>query len=76
MANRNDKVPENVPGKFYVDSTCSGCMVCCDTAPENFKMNDDDSHALVYKQPANADETTKCQEAMDGCPETAIGNDG
>ena len=27
-----------------------------DTAPENFKMKDDDSTAFVYKQPENDEE--------------------
>lgn len=75
MADPSTKQPENVPGKYYVDASCSGCMVCCDTAPDNFKMNEDDSHAFVCKQPAG-DEVEKANEAMDGCPETAIGNDG
>lgn len=76
MADKTKKVPENVPGKFYVDETCSGCEVCVSTAPENFKMNDDEDHAYVYKQPENDDELDACQEALENCPEEAIGDDG
>jgi ferredoxin len=50
--------------------------VCVDTAPENFKMNDDDSNAFVYKQPENDEETEACEEALESCPVDAIGNDG
>ncbi|MCU0724760.1 MAG: ferredoxin [Planctomycetes bacterium] len=75
MADPAAKTPENVSGKFYVDDSCSACMVCCDTAPDNFKMTDDESHAFVCKQPAG-DELDKVKEAMDGCPEGAIGDDG
>lgn len=76
MADASDKVAENVPGKFYVDDTCSACMVCCDTAPDNFKMTDDEEHAYVSKQPANDEELALVEEAMEGCPEEAIGDDG
>ncbi len=76
MADASDKQPENVPGKYYVDANCSACMVCCDTAPDNFKMTDDEDHAYVYKQPENDEEEALCQEAMEGCPEEAIGDDG
>jgi ferredoxin len=76
MADASDKVAENVAGKYYVDSTCSACMVCCDSAPENFKMTDDEDHAFVCKQPENDDEAAACEEAMESCPEEAIGDDG
>jgi len=76
MADSSDKVAENVPGKYYVDANCSACMVCWDTAPDNSKMTDDEEHAFVYKQPANADEEALCEEAMEGCPEETIGDDG
>ncbi len=76
MADSSDKVAENVPGKYYVDANCSACMVCCDTAPDNFKMTDDEEHAYVCKQPANADEEALCEEAMESCPEETIGDDG
>lgn len=47
-----------------------------DTSPENFKMNDDDSNAFVYKQPENDEEKAACEEALEACPVNAIGNDG
>ena len=47
-----------------------------DTAPENFKMNSDDSYAFVYKQPENDEEKAVCEEALENCPVEAIGNDG
>ncbi len=28
MADKNDKIPENVPGKYYVDRTCTPCHTC------------------------------------------------
>ncbi|HHN75638.1 MAG TPA: ferredoxin [Acidobacteria bacterium] len=76
MADPSAKHPENAPGKFYVDENCGGCQVCIGTAPENFQMTDDDDHAYVVKQPANDEELEACQEAMDSCPDEAIGDDG
>ena len=76
MADSSAKQPDNVAGKYYVDSNCSACQVCVSVAPDNFKMNDGEDHALVFKQPANAAEADACEQAMSGCPEEAIGNDG
>ena len=76
MPDRNDRLPENVPGAFYVDSSCIDCDVCRDTAPENFTRDDERQYSFVYKQPANARELAECEEAMSACPVEAIGNDG
>ncbi len=76
MADKNNKVPENVDGSFYVDTECTGCEACVDVAENNFKMNEDGSNAYVFKQPENDDERSECEDAMDSCPSEAIGNDG
>lgn len=76
MADKTQKQDDNVPGKFYVDKTCTGCSTCTAFAPENFAMNDDMSHARVIKQPENQEETDASQEALDSCPNGSIGNDG
>ncbi len=76
MADKSSKVEGNVDGKYYVDDECSACCLCADTAPKNFKMNDDDSFAVVFKQPENEDEERACKEAMEDCPPEVIGDDG
>lgn len=76
MADAANKYPENAAGKFYVDEQCIDCDLCRETAPANFKRNDDGGHSYVYKQPENPEEETLCKEAMEGCPVEAIGNDG
>ncbi len=76
MADCNDKVPENVPGKYYVDSNCIDCDVCRTTAPANFKANEEEGYSYVYKQPENEEEEALCQEAIESCPVEAIGDDG
>ena len=76
MAELVDKLPDNAPGKFYVDRQCIDCDVCRDTAPANFRRNDENGYSYVYKQPENPEEVELCQEAFDACPVEAIGDDG
>ncbi len=75
MADKNDVWPENVPGKVYVDKTCIACDACCIAAPKNFKMNENDGHAFLSKQPDSPEEEEQCKEAAEGCPVEAIGSD-
>ena len=76
MANKSDKWPTSVPGKFYVDSQCIDCDLCRETAPDFFKRDDDGGYSVVYKQPTTQDDIDKCMEALEGCPVEAIGSDG
>ncbi len=76
MADPNDRVAENAPGTFYVDSQCIDCDVCRDTAPDNFTRSDDGGYSFVYKQPETDEERILCEEALVSCPVEAIGNDG
>ena len=63
MADAANKYPENVDGKFYVDDQCIDCDLCRETAPANFKRNDDGGHSFVYKQPESPEEEALCKEA-------------
>ena len=36
MANPKKRVPENVPGDYFVDSTCIDCDTCRQIAPQVF----------------------------------------
>jgi ferredoxin len=76
MADKNDKVSENVGGSYYVDQQCIACGLCPDEAPDNFKMSDDESHAFVYKQPDTESEKNESKNALEACPVDAIGDDG
>jgi ferredoxin len=76
MADAANKYPENIEGKFYVDDQCIDCDLCRETAPANYKRNDDGGHSFVYKQPETPEEEALCKEAMEGCPVEAIGSDG
>ena len=74
MADRDHKVPDNVPGKYYVDEDCILCNLCEETAPENFK--DGEEFAFVKKQPENDEEEELCRHAVEECPTECIGDDG
>ena len=76
MADKNEKYKDNAPGKFYVDRECIFCNVCANAAPKNFKISDDGTHDVVYKQPENEEEEDECYEALELCPVYAIGDDG
>ncbi len=76
MADLEDKNPENVAGKFYVDSQCIDCDLCRETAPANFTREEDEGYSYLFKQPETEEETELCIEAMEGCPVEAIGDDG
>ena len=76
VADKENKYPENVEGKYYVDDECIACDACVLAAPDHFNMDDDDGHAFVTKQPYGEEEEEACREAMDACPVEAIGNDG
>ena len=74
MADKENKVAENVEGPFYVDDTCIACEMCIGDAPDNFEMGDE--FAYVEKQPETDEEEEQCTEAMMNCPVDAIGDDG
>lgn len=76
MADKAQKWKENAAGKVFVDQSCIACDACVLAAPNNFKMDENNGHAFVAKQPANPEEEAACKEAMDGCPVEAIGSDG
>jgi ferredoxin len=76
MADVANKYPENAPGKYYVDNQCIDCDLCRETAPDNFRRDEDGGHSLVCKQPTSPDEETHCKEAKEACPVEAIGDNG
>ena len=76
MAEVDDKYTENVDGAFYVDDQCIDCDLCRETASDNFIRNEDGGYSFVFKQPENDEERALCEEAMEGCPVEAIGEDG
>ncbi len=76
MAEIENKYPENIEGSIYVDDQCIDCDLCRETAPENFTRDDDEGYSYVYKQPTTPEQEALCQEAIEGCPVEAIGDNG
>jgi len=76
MADKDDKLANQPEGEFYVDSQCIDCNLCRETAPDNFKRDDDAGYSYVYKQPENDEERKLSEEALESCPVEAIGDDG
>ncbi|WAC19118.1 ferredoxin [Luteolibacter sp. SL250] len=75
-ANFDHRLPDNVPGKYYVDDQCLDCDLCRETAPTVFRRKDSNGHSFVMKQPQTAEEFAQANEAMEGCPCEAIFADG
>ncbi len=76
MADPEQRVAENVDGRYFVDATCIDCDLCRETAPANFKRRDDAGYSYVARQPAGAAQEAACLAAMEECPVEAIGLDG
>ena len=76
MANLMDRLQENAPGAFYVDSSCIDCDLCRGNAPQFFRRNDEIGYSVVYNQPQTPEEIRDAQEALEACPTESIGNDG
>ncbi len=74
MASLSRRLPENVPGDFYVDESCIDCDACRQIAPEIFRDHGDRSS--VYRQPAGAAETFRALQALVACPTGSIGAEG
>jgi glyoxylase-like metal-dependent hydrolase (beta-lactamase superfamily II) len=71
MANLQHRLPENVPGDFFVDSTCIDCDTCSQLAPDIFRDHGD--QCSVYRQPESAQETKLAMMALVACPTGSIG---
>ena len=71
MANPRKRVPENVTGDFFVDSTCIDCDTCRQVAPQVF--GEATATSFVKAQPlARADRRVAIQ-ALLACPTGSIG---
>lgn len=66
------RLPENAPGRFYVNAECTDCDTCRCIAPDSFVRNDKAGYTFVARQPADEDEEELVYEAMDCCPADAI----
>ena len=75
MANPKKRLPENVPGDFFVDSTCIDCDTCRQIAPAVFAEG-----GSVRLRPPSANDgcqpTGQALHALVSCPTGSIGSTG
>lgn len=76
MANRNDKVLQNVAGVYYVDTSCIDCDLCRSNVTSVFSRQEELGLSYVYRQPTTQEEIAMTEEARLACPSDSIGNDG
>ena len=72
MASREQAVPQNVPGPFFVDTTCIDCDTCRQLAPATFGETGDFS--FVQLQPRDSGERRAALRALLACPTGSIGH--
>ncbi|HKA19837.1 MAG TPA: MBL fold metallo-hydrolase [Blastocatellia bacterium] len=65
------RLRENVPGDFFVDSTCIDCDLCRQIAPETFRDIGDQS--AVHHQPETPAQEFAALKALVTCPTASIG---
>lgn len=73
MADINDRLSQNIPGLFFVDSSCIDCDLCRGAAPAFFRRDDDIGYSIVFRQPITEADIELCQEALENCPSESIG---
>lgn len=76
MAALADRLPLNVAGRFYVDSSCIDCDQCRAEAPEFFGRDGDSGTSYVKRQPVTAEEIALVEQAVANCATASIGDDG
>lgn len=73
MATPEMRLPENVPGPFYVTSECIDCDLCREAAPSIFQRNHELGFSIVVRQPTTVEECQLAWEGLRSCPVEAIG---
>ena len=75
MAIPADRLPQNVPGPYYVDAQCIDCYFLPRNCAHDFRdaMRKAAFH-FVQRQPLTPEEIALTEEARQGCPVEAIGN--
>jgi glyoxylase-like metal-dependent hydrolase (beta-lactamase superfamily II)/ferredoxin len=71
MALVERRLPQNVPGDFYIDESCIDCDACRQIAPETFRDHGDQSS--VGRQPETPEEIDRALMALVACPTASIG---
>lgn len=73
MARREDSLPDNAPGDYFVDTSCIDCDTCRFVAPSVFARSDTREQSFVQAQPRSKEERLRAAMALVACPTTSIG---
>jgi glyoxylase-like metal-dependent hydrolase (beta-lactamase superfamily II)/ferredoxin len=73
MANPKKRVSKNMPGDFFVDTSCINCGNCRELAPSIF--GDMGPYAYVKAQPSTPEERHQALQALLACPTASIGSE-
>jgi ferredoxin len=76
MADRDNKHPLDLPGRYFNDDSCIDCGLCPEIAPHIFRRDDASGMSYVWHQPVTAEDIALAEEALERCPTESIGNDG
>jgi glyoxylase-like metal-dependent hydrolase (beta-lactamase superfamily II)/ferredoxin len=68
------RLPENVPGPFFVDDSCIDCAVCRHIQPAVFARSARDL-SFVARQPSSGEERLRALMALVACPTSSIGTE-
>ncbi|HWA25903.1 MAG TPA: ferredoxin [Lacunisphaera sp.] len=75
MATLSDRLPTNVAGRFFVDSSCIDCDQCRTDSPELFARDTDNGTSYVKRQPVTPEEFAEMQAAINNCATSSIGDE-
>lgn len=73
MANPKLRHPENVPGPWFVDTTCIDCDAVRHLAPSLFAASERDGKSYVARQPSTPEEELLATRALLACPTGSVG---
>src|SRR5207247_11282560 len=74
MARAAERLTDNAPGPFFVDSTCIDCGACRIVAPRHFRRGGS-GLSIVHRQPETEAERTRALMALVACPPSSIGTE-
>jgi ferredoxin len=75
MATVTDRLPINVAGRFFVDSSCIDCDQCRTDCPEFFGRDAENGTSYVKRQPVTPGEIAEVEAAATNCATASIGDE-
>ncbi len=72
MADPQKRHPQNVPGPWFVDTSCISCDTCTDVSPEIFGR---DAARKAFVREHRVDDVSLFEFALESCPVEAVGRE-